>query len=149
VAKALGSCIVDSTDLQAALVSILAARDRQRISERLDTAEALIVEAVLALCRGGADKVYAREIAVEVNRLIEVRGERSKLSPEKVGHLLRKLGLPTRRLSQTGNGLVLDKETVRRLQTLSGMYVGEDLHAKTENLHSPQATEKREVEEVM
>jgi hypothetical protein len=129
VAKALGSCIVDSTDLQAALVSILAARDRQHISERLDTAEALIVEAVLALSRGGADQLYAREIAVEVNRLIEVRGERSKLSPEKVGHWLRRLGLPTRRLSQAGNGLVMDKKTMTRLQTLTGMYVGEDLLA--------------------
>jgi hypothetical protein len=149
VAKALGSCIVDSTDLQAALVSILALRDRQQISERLDTAEALIVEAVLALSREGADQLYAREIAVEVNRLIEVRGERSKLSPEKVGHRLRKLGLPTRRLSQTGNGLIMNKETRTRLQILSAMYVREDQFAATENLHSPQATEKREVEEVM
>jgi hypothetical protein len=33
VAKALGSCLVDSPDLQAALVSILAPRDQQRISE--------------------------------------------------------------------------------------------------------------------
>src|ERR1700730_4943718 len=49
IAKALGSCVVDSPALQAALVSILALRDRQRISERLDTAEAFIVEAVLAL----------------------------------------------------------------------------------------------------
>jgi hypothetical protein len=149
VAKALGSCIVDATDLQAALVSILSLRDRQQISERLDTAEALIVEAVLALSSGGANQLYAREIAVEVNRLIEVRNERSKLSPEKVGHRLRKLGLPTRRLSQTGNGLVMDKETRTRLQMLSAMYVREDQLAATENFHSPQATEKREVEEVM
>jgi hypothetical protein len=77
IAKALGSCIVDSPDLRAALVSILAPRDRQQISERLDTAEALVVEAVLALSRGGAEQLYAREIAVEVNRLVEARGERS------------------------------------------------------------------------
>jgi hypothetical protein len=126
VAKALGSCIVDSPDLRAALVSILAPRDRQQISERLETAEALVVEAVLALSRGGAEQLYAREIAVEVNRLVEARGERSKFSPEKVGHRLRKLGLPTRRLSQVGNGLVMDKETLTRLLTLSSMYVGED-----------------------
>jgi hypothetical protein len=126
IAKALGSCIVDSPDLQTALVSILAPGDRRQISDRRDTAEALVVEAVLALSRGDAEQLYAREIAVEVNRLIEVRGERSKLSPEKVGHRLRKLGLPTRRLSQTGNGLVLDKETMTRLQTLSAMYIGED-----------------------
>jgi hypothetical protein len=100
VAKALGSCIVDSPDLQAALVAILAPRDRRQISERRDTAEALVVEAVLALSTGGAEQLYAREIAVEINRLVEAQGERSKLSPEKVGHRLRKLGLPTRRLSQ-------------------------------------------------
>jgi hypothetical protein len=149
IAKALGSCIVDSAALQAALVSILALRDRQRISERLDTVEALVIEAVLALSKRGAEQLYAREIAVEVNSLLEARGERSKLSPEKVGHRLRRLGLPTRRLSQAGNGLVMDKEMMTRLQTLSGMYVGEDLLAETEKLHCSQDTENKEVDEVM
>jgi hypothetical protein len=140
---------VDSPDLQAALVSILAPRDQQRISERLDTAEALVIEAVLALSSGGAEQLYAKEIAVEVNRLLEARGERSKLSPEKVGHRLRRLGLTTRRLSQAGNGLVMDKETRTRLQMLSAMYVMEDQLAGSENLHRQQITENREVEEVM
>ncbi len=149
VAKALGSCIVDSPDLQAALVSILVPRDRQQISERLDTAEALVVEAVLALSAGGAEQLYTREIAAEVNRLLEVRGERSKLSPEKVGHRLGKLGLPTRRLSQAGNGLVMNKETMMQLQMLSAMYVGEDQPAASDNLHCSQATETNWVEEVM
>jgi hypothetical protein len=149
IAKALGSCIVDSPDLRAALISILAPRDRQQISERLDTAEALVVEAVLALSRGGAEQLYAREIAVEVDRLVEARGERSKLSPEKVGHRLRKLGLPTRRLSQAGNGLVLGKETLTRLLTLSAMYVGEDQLAAAEHLHYPQVNENTEFDEVM
>jgi hypothetical protein len=133
IAKALGSCIVDSPALQAALVSILALRDRQRISERLDTVEAFVVEAVLALSKRGTEQLYAREIAVEVNRRGEARGELSKLSPEKVGHRLRRLGLPTRRLSQAGNGLVMDKETITRLQTLSAMYVVEDLLPDTDN----------------
>jgi hypothetical protein len=132
IVKALGSCIVDSPALQAALVSIFTMHYRQRISERLDTAEALVVEAVLALSKRGAEHLYAREIAVEVNRLVEARGEGSKLSPEKVGHRLRRLDLPTRRLSQAGNGLVMDKETMKRLQTLFGMYVGEDLLAESE-----------------
>jgi hypothetical protein len=85
IAKALGSCIVDSPALQAALVSILAPRDRLRISERLDTAETFVVEAVLALSKKGVEHLYAREIATEVNRLMEARGELSKLSPEKSG----------------------------------------------------------------
>ena len=140
---------MDSPDLQTALVAILAPRDQQQISERLDTAEALVVEAVLALSRGGAEQLYARDIAVEANRLVEARGERSKLSPEKVGHRLRKLGLPTRRLSQAGNGLVMDNETLTRLLTLSAMYVREDQLAVTENLHCSQATENTGVEEAM
>jgi len=102
--KIAGNCIVDSPDLQTALVAILAPRDRQQMAERLDIAEALVVEAVLALSTGGVEQLYAREIAVEINRLVEARGEPSKLSPEKVGHRLRKLGLPTRRLSQAENG---------------------------------------------
>jgi hypothetical protein len=77
IAKSLGSCIVDSPDLQASLVSILAPRDRQQISERLDTACALVAEAVLALSRGGAEQLYAREIAVEV---IFGPGERSQVA---------------------------------------------------------------------
>jgi hypothetical protein len=149
VAKALGSCIVDSPDLQAALVSILALGDRRQISERRDTAEALVVEAVLALSRGGAEQLYAREIAVEVNRLVEARGERSKISPERVGHRLKKLGLPTRRLSQAGNGLVMDNETLTLLQMLSDMYVGEDQLVVTQNLHCPQTTEMMGVNEAM
>ena len=72
---------------------------------------------------------------VDVNRLVDARGERSKFSPEKVGHRLRKLGLPTLRLSRLGNGLVMDKETLTRLLTLSSMYVGEDQLAVAENLH--------------
>lgn len=109
----------------------------------------MVIEAVLALSRGGAEQLYAKEIAVEVNRLLEARGERSKLSPEKVGHRLRRLGLMTRRLSQAGNGLVMDKETLTRLQMLSAMYVMEDQLAVIENLHSSQATENNGVEEVM
>jgi hypothetical protein len=141
IAKALGSCIVDSPDLRAVLVSSLAPRDQQQISERLDSAEALVVEAVLVLSREGAEQLYAREIAVEVNRLMEARGERSKFSPEKVGHRLRKLGLPTRRLSQAGNGLVMDNATLTRLMTLCAMYVGEDQLAVAENLRFWQTIE--------
>jgi hypothetical protein len=93
VAKAFGSCIVDSPALQATLLSVLAPRDREWISERRDTPEALVVEAVLALGRKGVEQLYAQEIAVEVNRLLEARG----------------------------NGLLMDKETRTRVQTLSAM----------------------------
>jgi hypothetical protein len=149
IAKALGSCIVDAPDLQEKLVALLKAQDQQHLSQRSDTVDAVIVEAALALSRHGTEHVYAREIAAEVDRLLEARGEGMKLRPEKVGHRLRKLGLPTRRLTQAGNGLVWDKATIASLQQLAAVYVGEDLLAKTENLHCSQATEKKKVENVM
>src|SRR5271168_4210243 len=149
IAKALGSCIVDTPELQEKLVALLKAQDQQRLSQRSDSTEAVVIEAALTLSRQEREHIYVREIAVVVNRLVDARGEGSKLSPEKVGHRLRRLGLPTRRLSQAGNGLVMDKETITRLQTLSEMYVGEDLLAENENLHCSQAIEKKEVEEVM
>jgi hypothetical protein len=103
---------VDQPKLQEKLVGLLKAQDQQHRSQTLGTAETVVVEAALALSRQGREHVYAREIAAEANRLLEVRGEGLKLSPEKVGHRLRKLGLLTRRLSQAGNRLVLDKATV-------------------------------------
>jgi hypothetical protein len=95
----------------------------RHLSQTSDSAEAVVIEAALTLSRQERQHIYVREIAVEVNRLVEVRGKGPKLSPEKVGHRLKRLGLPTRRLSQAGNGLIMDKETMARLQTLSGMYV--------------------------
>jgi len=149
IAAALGRCIVDQPKLQEKLVGLLKAQDQQHRSQTLGTAETVVVEAALALSRQGREHVYAREIAAEANRLLEVRGEGLKLSPEKVGHRLRKLGLLTRRLSQAGNGLVLDKATVAAIKQLAAMYVEEDMPADTENLHCSQAAEKKEVEEVM
>jgi hypothetical protein len=147
IAKALGSCI--APELQEKLVGLLKAQDQQHLSQRSDTAEAVVVEAALALSRQERQHLYVREIAVEANRLLEGRGESLKLSPEKVGHKLRKLGLPTCRLTKTGNGLILDKTTVAGIERVAAVYVGEDLLADTQNLHRSQTTENKEIEEVM
>jgi hypothetical protein len=143
IAKALGSCLVDAPDLQEQLVTLLKAQHQQHLSQRVDISEGVVIEAALALSRLGKDCVYAREIAAEANRLLEDRGEAMKLNPEKVGHRLRKLGLPTGRLSKAGNGLVCDKATVSTLRQLGEMYVGEDSVAEIDNLHRPQVQENK------
>jgi hypothetical protein len=146
IATALGRCIVDAPELRQKLVTLLKAQDQQRLSEMSDTSEAIVLEATRALSRDGREQAYAREIAVEVNRRLEARGETARLSPEKVGHRLRKLGLRTRPLSQTGNGLTFDKATVARIYELAAMYmvdVMEDRLAEAKNLHSSQTTENK------
>jgi hypothetical protein len=52
-----------------------------------------------------------RMIAAEINRVLAARGQTRQLTPEKVGHTLKKVGMFTRRLSQAGNGLRMDQAT--------------------------------------
>jgi hypothetical protein len=124
IANALGSCIVDAPQLQSQLVALLKPQARQWIADRSDSDEALVVSA--ALCLQGKAQVYVREIAAEANGLLAARGETRQLSPEKVGHKLKKMGLFTRRLSPAGNGLTLDQATRLRLREIAAAYLGED-----------------------
>jgi hypothetical protein len=146
IATALGRCIVDAPELQQKLVTLLKTQDQQRLSEMSDTSEAIVLEATRALSRDGREQAYAREIAVKANQILETRGETTRLSPEKVGHRLKKLGLLTRPLSQTGNGLTFDKAAVTRIHELAAMYmvdVMEDTPTEAKNLHSSQTTENK------
>lgn len=149
VATALGNCIVDAPKLQQRLVALLKSQDQQVRSRRSGTVEALIVEAALALSRQEREHAYTSEIAGEANRLRELRGESHKLSPETVGRCLCKLGLRTRRLTLSGNGLAFDKAAVALIQQLAAVYVEEDLLAETENLHGSQTIENKKIEEVV
>jgi hypothetical protein len=89
-------------------------------------------------------EVFVKEIAAEVNRLLGARGETRQLSPEKVGHKLKKVGVFTRRLSHAGNGLTLDQPTRMRLREVAAAYLGEDLMQGDGNLHCS-SREKNEV----
>jgi hypothetical protein len=137
MANALGSCLVDATQLQTELVALLRPTDQQRIADRSDGVEALVVRAAFALCHQDKGEVFVKEIAVEVNRLLVARGETRQLSPGKVGHKLKKVGLYTRRLSQVGNGLTLDQVTTVRIHEVAAGYLGEDSIKEDENLHCP------------
>jgi hypothetical protein len=137
IANALGSCIVDTPQLQSQLVALLKPQAWQRIADRSESDEALVLAAVIALCNQDKGHLFAKEIGAEVNRLLSDRGETRLVTPEKVGHTLKKLGLFTRRLSHAGNGLILDQPTRKRLRELAAAYLGEDLMQEDENSHYP------------
>ena len=149
IATALGSCIVDAPELRLELLALLQTRDQQRLSALSNTREAVVLEALLALIREGREQAYSGEIATKADRLFEARGETGRMKAENVGHMLKRLGLPTRRLSQKGNGLIFDKATAARIRELAAAYtvdVMEDTPAEPENLHSRQTTENNETE---
>jgi hypothetical protein len=149
IANALGSCILEAPQLQTELVALLKPADQQRIADRFDGVEALVVGAALALCHQDKGEVFVKEIAAEVNRLLAARGETRHLSPEKVGHMLKKVGMLTRRLSQAGNGLTLDQATRIHLHEVAAAYRGEDSVQEDENLHCPLCEKNQLLRELM
>jgi hypothetical protein len=149
MANALGSCLVDAPQVQAELVALLRSQDQQQITDRSNSVDALVAGAALTLCHQGKDQVFVKEIAAEVNRLLEARGETLQFSPEKVGHKLRKVGLPARRLSQAGNGLYLDQPTRIHIHEVAAAYRREDSIEKDENLHCPLCTQTQCLKEAV
>jgi hypothetical protein len=143
IAAPLGRCLTNAPELRQKLVALLKTEDKQRQSELSNTTDAIVAEAILAFIRDGREQAYAREIAAKANRLLEARGETARLSPERVGHVNKKLGLRTCRLSQTGNGLTFDKVTRARIEELAAVYMMEDTPEETENLHGSQTTENK------
>jgi hypothetical protein len=67
MANALGSCIVESPQLQAQLVALLRPQAQQQIADRSDGDEALVVGAALALYHQDKGEVFVKEIAVEAS----------------------------------------------------------------------------------
>jgi hypothetical protein len=124
-------------------MALLKTQDKQLLCETLNTTEAIVLEATRTLSRDGREQAYAHEIAAEVNHLQKARSETARLSPEKVGHRLKKLGLPTHALSQSGNGLTFDRTTLARIQQLAAVYMMEETTAETENLHAQRPTENK------
>jgi hypothetical protein len=137
IANALGRCIVDAPDLQAELVSLLTPYSQQQIAERVDDLATLAVGAALSLCHQGKIQILVGEIAAEVNRVLKGRGERLQLSPEKVGHRLKKAGLLSRRMGAAGNGFLMDDATQVLLHQVAATYGYVGLTKDSENLHCP------------
>lgn len=124
IANVLGACIVDAPNLQTELVSLLAPRAQLISGDRAESLEALAVEAALSLCHQGKTHVLVREIADEANRIYGIRGEKLQVSAEKIGHKLKKVGLYTRRLGASGNGLLFDHPTRILVHDLAAAYLG-------------------------
>jgi len=110
IARRLGAVIVNDPALQLRLIELLKGWSEETRAERASGIEATVLTAVLTLAHGNDPQAYVREITAVANQLRIEQGEASKLSNEKIGHALRKLGLHTRR-DMKGRGLVFDRST--------------------------------------
>jgi hypothetical protein len=128
VARQLGAVIVESAELQAQVVDLLREQNEQARVDRGTALNAMVLRAVLVHCHDGdQSEVFVRDIAATVNNIYREEGESIKVSNERVGHVLKSLGLYTRRLSNAGRGLMLDQATRFQVHELS--YLNDALRA--------------------
>lgn len=146
VATALGSCIIDAPEIQTEIVGLLKPQVERQNAERLETLEALAVTAALSLCHEGKEEMLVGEIAAEINRAQQERGETLRFSAEKVGHRLKKVGLLGRRLGKMGNGLLMDRATRLLLHELAASFAAEDYAGNEENLDCALCAQPKPVE---
>jgi hypothetical protein len=121
IARALGDCIIDASDLQSRVVPLLEEQDEDARVRRTSSFEAVVVEAALVFCHEKKKRewVYVGEFATVANAILEGRGEQIELEPRAVGDVLRAVGLFTRRLGRAGRGVLLVREVRQKIHELA------------------------------
>jgi len=144
IAYRLCSVIFEDRELQERIIDLLKAQNDQIRADGASGIEAAVLQSVLSHCHQNESQVYVRNIAATANRIWLEQGGTSKLTNEKVGHVLKKLGLYSRRLSFEGRGLVLDKAQQHRVHQLASEYDVLPATAECGYCHSLQAPDSEE-----
>jgi hypothetical protein len=98
-----GAVMVHDLELQSGIIELLKERDEQSRVDRASGQDGTVLKAVLWHChQPDQQQVFAHEIAATANQIYSEEGESLKISSETVGHVLKNLGLYTRRLGNAG-----------------------------------------------
>ncbi len=149
MAEVLGAVIVEDPELQKDIIELLQERDEQSRVDRASGQDGMVLKAVLWHCHQSDQRqVFVREIAATANRIYSEEGESLKITNETVGHVLKNLGLYTRRLGNAGRGLVLDNATQARAHELgyaSEVLPGSDGVSACGHCHNQQLLQTQDV----
>ena len=122
-AEALAAAVVDDTELQRGIIEVFKDRDEESRADRASGLKGVVLRAVLFHCHEKEQQqFFVREIAATTNRIYSEDGEPLKVSSETVGHVLKSLGLHSRRLGNAGRGLIFDKPTQSLAHKLGHSY---------------------------
>jgi hypothetical protein len=125
IARALFAPLLGDEERTSELLAILGEYEDEFRIERALEPEWLVAEALFELCHEGMEtdrlvaEILVGGIAYEVNHKLEKHGEDLRLSPKKVGLVLRSLGLHTVKLGRMGRGLKLDSGLKRKIHDLA------------------------------
>jgi hypothetical protein len=145
MADVLAAPIMDDPELQAGVIELLKDRDEQSRIDRATGVNGRVLQAVLFHCHQKDQRKFVRELADTSNRLSGQDGESLNLSSEKVGHILKDLGLHTRRLGNAGRGLMFDKTTQSHAHSLGQVYDVLAVEPTCEYCHRVQQPQSEEV----
>jgi hypothetical protein len=93
LARSLGSCIVDSPELQDRLIALLRPHDEAVRSERARNVVSVLLEVLLFCCHKRRESVHVGEVTKIANTILSARGETLTLSPRKTGSCAEVFGL--------------------------------------------------------
>ena len=145
MAEALGAAIVDDVDLQRGIIDVWKDRDEQTRVDRATGVNGVVLRAVLFHCHQKAQRKFVREIAATANQFYADDGELLRVSSETVGHVLKYLGLYSRRLGNAGRGLIFDKATQAQAHRLSQAHDVLTAEPSCEHCHDFQPSQSEEV----
>jgi hypothetical protein len=122
LARSLGACIVDASDLQTRVAALLQDHDEAVLAERAAEFESVLLEALIVLCHERRISVHVGQVAEIANGILAGRGESLILSPRETGGKLKVLGFRTTRLDSGGRGLYLLGEIREHVHKLARLY---------------------------
>lgn len=123
LARNLGACVADDSNLQADLVTLLHEQDHELQGQRNGGWESLILEALLACCHEpGRSSLRSADVAEIANAILRSHGETLCISSEMVGHRLKALRFRTEAIGSSGRGLWLVPETRATIHRLAQEY---------------------------
>lgn len=120
LARSLAASVPDEPALQSAILPLLQAQPDQVLVKPTSDLDSIVIEAMLVLCHEKErQSFHVAEVADNVNKILEARGEPLDMNAWAVGRKLRKLDITTRKLDAAGRGALLMNELRQHVHSLA------------------------------
>ena len=120
LARAFGAAIVGDGELQQKILPLLNVQDEEIRADRASAFDSIVLEAGLSFIhQSGWTKLRIDKLAEKVSAIYKGRGIDEEPSAERVGWAMKRLGIPSRRINRSGNGLTLNVSTCRLVHKLA------------------------------
>jgi hypothetical protein len=113
IERALTIALLGDAELESTVVGLLRPHDVEAKLKRGGEPEWAVATALLASCHPAANHLTVGQLSFEVEDVLAHQGETYRLTPRKIGDILRSLGIATERLGNRGRGLRLSQNVLR------------------------------------